>query len=291
MLGQFLLNGIVTGGVYVLMALGFALIYNSTRIFHLAHGAIALTSGYVMFFVAVRLGAGLLPGVLAAMVAAAALGAASELLLYQPLRSRGAGPNTYVVASFGLFLVLQGLSGALFGTDLKVVRSGVLPTVQVFGLQVAQLHVWMLVICGAAYPVLQLFLKRTRYGRQIRAMANNPDLSIVLGVNVRLVRVLVFTIGSALAGLAMALIAMDIGVSVSAAWSIILVATVAVTVGGVGYLPGAAVGGLVVGIAQNLWSWQLPGNWPNTVTFLVLFAILLCMPRGLFGRGLARREA
>lgn len=291
MITQFLLNGIVAGAIYVLMALGFALIYNTARIFHLAHGAIALLSGYAMFLVAVRLGLGLLPGGLAAVLTAAVVGAASELLLYRPLRRRGAGPNAFVVASFGLFLVLQGLCGALFGTDLKVVRSGVLPTVDVLGQPVAQLHLWIVAVCLVAYPLLQLFLQRTRYGRQIRAVANNPNLALVLGVDVERVRVLVFALGSALAGLAMALIVTDIGVSVSSAWTIILVASIAVTVGGVGYLPGAAVGGLIIGLAQNLWAWQFSGNWPNTATFLVLFVILLLMPRGVFGRGIARREA
>jgi branched-chain amino acid transport system permease protein len=195
------------------------------------------------------------------------------------------------VASFGLFLVLQGLCGALFGTDLKVVRSGVLPTVDVLGQPVAQLHLWIVAVCLVTYPALQFLLQRTRHGRQIRAVANNPNLALVLGVDVERVRVEVFALGSALAGLAMALIVTDIGVSVSSAWTIILVASIAVTVGGVGYLPGAAVGGLIIGLAQNLWAWQFSGNWPNTATFLVLFVILLLMPRGVFGRGLARREA
>ncbi|MBI4495153.1 MAG: branched-chain amino acid ABC transporter permease [Chloroflexi bacterium] len=291
MIAQFLLNGVVTGAGYVLMALGFALIYNTARIFHLAHGAIALLSGYAMFFVAVQLGAGLLPGVVAAVLTAALLGAATELSLYNVLRRRGAGLNAFVVGSFGLFLVLQGLSGALFGTDLKVVRSGVLPTLNLLGLTVAQLHVWIIAVCAVTYPALQLFLQSTPYGRQIRAVANNPDLAVVLGVNVQQVRVLVFALGSGLAGLAMALLVLDIGVSVSSAWTIILVSAVAVTVGGIGYLPGAAVGGLIIGLAQNLWAWQLPGNWPNTAVFLVLFVILLALPRGVFGRGLARREA
>src|SRR3954468_5327712 len=114
MLTQFLLNGVVAGAIYVLMALGFALIYNTARIFHLAHGAIALLSGYAMFLVAVRLGLGLLPGGLAAVIVAAVIRPASELFLYRPLRRRGAGPNAFVVASFGLFLLLQGLCGVAF---------------------------------------------------------------------------------------------------------------------------------------------------------------------------------
>src|SRR3990170_185266 len=100
MIAQFLLNGVVTGAVYVLMALGFALIYNTTRIFHLAHGVIALISSYVMFLVAVRLGWGLLPGVISAVLAAAVLGGATELSFYRALRRHGAGPSTFAVGSF-----------------------------------------------------------------------------------------------------------------------------------------------------------------------------------------------
>jgi branched-chain amino acid transport system permease protein len=290
MLAQFVLNGIVAGAIYMLMALGFALIYNTTRIFHLAHGAIALLSGYTLYFVAVRLGLGIPLGIVAAIGAAALVGGLAEALFYDQLRRRGAGPNAFVVGSFGLFLVIQGLCGALFGTDLKVVRSGVLPTVDVLGMPVAQLHLLALAICLLSYPLLQLFLQRTPLGSEIRAVSNNPELARVLGVAVDRVRVLVFVLGSALVGVAMALIVLDIGVSISSAWTIILVSSIAVTVGGVGYLPGAAVGGLIIGLAQNLWAWQLPGNWPNTATFLVLFVILLVLPRGIFGRGLARRE-
>lgn len=133
-------------------------------------------------------------------------------------------------------------------------------------------------------------MTRTKYGRAIRALADNPKLSVVRGVNVERLYMLIFAIGSLLAGFAVSLIAYDLGVRPEMGFPVMFVSLVAVIVGGVGYLPGAAAGAFLLGLLQNLSLWQLSGRWQDVVVFGALLIFLLFRPAGLFGHMLSTRR-
>lgn len=288
---QLIVNGLASGALYALIALGFALIYNATRILHLAHGAVFAFGGYVLFMCADWLGLPLVVSFVAAVVAAGILGAAMEVLVYRGLRRRNSDSAAVMVASLGLLIFCQAIYGLVFGTDTLSIQQRSLPTYSFSGLVVTQLHLIVAAIAIGVFTALHLFLVKTRYGRSIRALADNPQLATVFGVDTDRLYIYIFAIGSGLAAIAAGLISFESGVRPTMGFSIMFIALVAVIIGGIGYLPGAAAGGLIVGLLQNLALWPLPARWQDVVVFGVLVLLLLFRPQGLFGSRLLVRRA
>jgi branched-chain amino acid transport system permease protein len=291
LLGQLVINGIAQGAVYALMAVGFAIIYNATRIFHLAHGAVLTFACYCCYLAVGVLGWSLVAAAPVTIVAGALLGCAIELGVYAPLRARGAGPAALMIASLGLLVLLQNLFGIVFTTDIQTVRSGGLAIYRLGPFTVTSLHVADLVVAFAVFALLQLFLARTKAGRAIRALADNPELAPVVGIEVGRTYLLVMAIGSALASVAALLLTWDIGVTPEMGFTIVFFSAVACVIGGAGYLPGALLGAFVLGLIQQLSIWQLDSRWQNGVVFAIVLLFLALRPQGLFGGRLAVRRA
>ena len=289
---QFLVNGIVGGTIYALMAVGFAIVYNTSKIFHVAHGAVYTLAGYVLFLMGAKLGLPLIPAALLTVVVIAVFGGGFlELIAYRPLRRRGAGLATYMISSLGLFIFLQNLTAAVFGTETLVVRQGPLEAYDLGVVTLTSLHVVALAVSLLVFVGLQLFFTRSRLGKEMRALANNAQLALTVGIDVNRLHLYILTLGSALAALASVFVSLDVGVRPDTGFAIVLVAAVAVIVGGVGYLPGAAIGAFILGLAQNLAVIEISAAWQNTIAFTILILFLLFRPQGIFGKKLAVRGA
>jgi len=288
---QFLVNGIVGGTIYALMALGFAIVYNTSKIFHVAHGAVYTLAGYVLFLIGAKLGLPLLPAALITVVVVAVFGGLLELVVYRPLRRRGAGLATYMISSLGLFIFLQNLTAAVFGTETLVIRQGPLEAYDLGVVTLTPLHVVALATSLAVFAVLQLFFSRTRLGKEMRALSNNAELALTVGINADRLYLAILILGSGLAALASVFVSIDVGVRPDTGFAIVLVAAVAVIVGGVGYLPGAAIGAFILGLVQNLAVIEISSAWQNTIAFAILVLFLLFRPQGIFGKKFAVRGA
>src|SRR5262249_43899842 len=134
------------------------------------------------------------------------------------------------------------------------------------------------------------FITGTRTGKAIQALSSNPDLADVVGIDVGRLYLVVFAVGSALAGVAAALLSLDLGVRPGIGFTVILFASISMIIGGVGHLPGAALGGFLLGLLQSLSVWFLPLAWQDVVVFGLLFLFLLLRPQGLFGQQLLTRQ-
>jgi len=269
------------------MALGFALVYNTTRIFHVAHGAVYTLAGYAAFLSAGALAMAWVPAILAAVLA----GLAVELLVYKPIRRRGGTLETYFIASLGTYFILQNALQLFFGSQNRVLRPGPLPTFTVGAVTVTVYHVMVIAIAVLSFAFVQLFLTRTRTGKTIRAIADNPGLCRALGINIDYVELVVLAVASGLAGLSAFLLAFDLGVLPEIGLQVLLIAAVAVIFGGVGYLPGAIVGGFALGLLQSLVVLPLSASWQSIITYTVLIVVLVFRPQGLFGGRLQTRRA
>lgn len=287
---QLLINGLVAGGIYALMALGFAVIYNATRIFHLAHGAVYAVGGYVFYVLVISLGVNPALAFLLVVPATALVGAAIEFLVYRPARARGAGLFALFIISLGLLVFLQNLLSFLFGSDTKPVWPGALPAFQLGEIHLTLFHIAVVVACLVVFPLVQWFITRTRTGKAIQALSSNRELADVVGIDVPRLYLIVFATGSALAGIAAALLSLDLGIRPGIAFMVITFAAIAVIVGGVGHLPGAAVGGFLLGLLQSLSVFFLPLAWQDIVVYGVLFLFLVLRPQGIFGRRLVTRQ-
>ena len=291
LLAQLVLNGLVSGATYALLAVGFAIIYNCTRIFHIAHGAVFTFAGYALYVVAVQFGAGYWLAVPLAIVSAALLGIAMEVAIYRPLRVMGGGGNSALIASLGMASLIQALLTIGFGTDTRTLREGALQSFTFDGLAVTGLHVANMLTVIVIFPLLQLFLSRTRHGMAIRALADNPALAAAQGIDPGRTYILVYGLGSALAAIAALLVTFDLGVRPDMGFNVVFLAVVAVIIGGVGYLPGALLGAFALGLLQQISTWQIDTAWQNGVTFGVLMLFLIARPQGIFGSRFAVRRA
>ncbi|HZU04610.1 MAG TPA: branched-chain amino acid ABC transporter permease [Chloroflexota bacterium] len=286
-LAALVLNGFITGAIYAVMALGFALIYNTTRVFHIAHGAVFTLAGYGAFLARALLPLAWVPAVVFATIA----GILIEVLVYAPIRRRSGSLETYFIASLGVYFIVQNALQLVFGTEARQLRSGPFESVSLGVISVSYYHLLVLLVAVVAFTLVQLVLTHTRTGKAIRALADNPGLTAALGIDPDRLQVVVFALGSALAGLGAYLLAFDLGVRPDMGLQILLIAAISVILGGVGYLPGAIIGGFLLGLLQSLVLLPLSSVWQNVVTFAVLILVLLFRPQGLFGGRLVTRRA
>ncbi len=283
---QLLVNGIVNGSHYALLGVGFGLIFATTRIVHFAYGPVFTFAAYICWRVSGDMGLPLWLGVPAAMLAAAVLGVASYLALYRPLELNRAPPLVPLIASLGLYIVLENFIGVLFGTGVRVVQVdyGIFFLGPVFFTSIHVAQVACLAIVGAA---LWAFLRFTRWGKAILAMTDDPEMARVIGIDTFKVTLLVFVLGSVISAVPASLILLKDGASTHMGFGAVFMAFVAVIVGGVGSLRGAAAGGFLVGLVESLGLWRIPTEWQESIAFVVLFLMIMLRPEGLFG--MARR--
>lgn len=284
MLLQLLANGLVNGCMFALMALGFALIYNTTKVFHIAHGAVYTAAAYACFVLHVQLNWPLAIAVAGSVAAATALGVVIELALYAPLTRRNASTLVALLSSLGLYVALVNLIALLFGNETKVLRPGVEKTYGFLGVILTRIQLAEVATAAVILPLLVLLLRGALWGKIIRAVRDNPTLAEVLGVNLAAVRIAVFALGSALAGLAASLAALDVGMDPQVGMPALLIAAVALIVGGVGTFEGPVIGGFLLGLLQSLVVWQISARWTDAITFAILIIFLLFRPEGLAGR-------
>ena len=288
---QLAVNGVVVGSIYALVAVGFALIFATTRLFHFAHGGVYALAAYVIYFAKQTLKQDIIVGLLLAIVAAVAVGVAIELVVYWPLRRLGATPLVILIGSLGVMIFLQNFLAMTFGTDGKSLGSGVVVEGYHVGpLVLTPLQIITVVAAAALFALLQLYLRKTKTGKAIRAVANNSAMAQVVGINPNRIFLLAFAIGSALAAPASLLVSLHTGLTPSMGMLAILVAAIAVIVGGVGSIPGAALGALLIGITENVGVWQIPSEWQSSIAFGVLLVFIVFRPTGFFGHKLRKAE-
>jgi branched-chain amino acid transport system permease protein len=258
------LLGLTVGSMYALFAVSFGLIFNVTHIFHLAHGAVVVLSGYLLYLLVARAFWPTWLAVPAAIVAAALLGAAIEVGIYRPLRRAGAPSVALFLTSVGVLVVAEGLLGALFGPGVVVFRFLPLNPVHVGPADLTTANVAMLF----AWPLVGLavaFLVGSRSGRFLRAVADTPSVARLIGIDLERSYVVSFLVGSALAVPATLMYAWYQGLTPVTGLSTILVSSAAVIIGGrTGILPGA-LAALGLGIVQAVAIVLLPSGWQDAV--------------------------
>ncbi|MBI4591071.1 MAG: branched-chain amino acid ABC transporter permease [Candidatus Rokubacteria bacterium] len=287
---QLLINGIVAGSLYALLAISFATIYAPTKTFHFAHASIYVYSGYFLYQFAMGWGWPLPVSILGGVVTAGAMGVLVDRVVYTPLRRSGAGVMEVLLSSFAVFVVLQSVLLLVWKSDPRTIRvPEVLKNGIPFGvLTVTPLDLLTVATAGAVLAAVAVFMRYTRLGKAIRAIENDAGMAVMVGIPTEGVRMATFFLGSALVAVAAVFTALDKGLEPTIGVQALLVAVVAMIVGGVGSFPGAALAGLLLGVVENLGIWKIPSEWKSTITFSVLALFLLFRPSGFFGQRVAR---
>jgi branched-chain amino acid transport system permease protein len=285
MVEQLLLNGVIAGSIYSLVALGFALIYQTTRFFHFAHGAVYTFGAYFAYLFFVQLGFDRWLAFPSACVVTMLLGVALEVGIYKPMRNRKATDLTLLIASLGLYIVLQNIISMVWGDDTKTMRTGeVVEGHAILGARITNIQIAIIATSVVLITLIALMLARTKFGKALRALANDPELARLSGINSDRYIMYAFAIGSFLAAVAAIMISFDTDMTPTMGFNALVMGVIAVIVGGIGSLPGAALGGLLIGLAQNLGVWQLPSKWQDTIAYVVLILFLLFRPYGILGK-------
>ncbi len=288
---QLLFNGIVVGAVYGLLAVGFGLIFTATRIFHFAHGAVYTLAGYIVYSVTTTLGWPLAAAIVVAMGICGVLSGAIEVLVYRPLRARQASPLVILIASLSILVLAQNLLAISYGNEIRSLGGAVVFSGFELGpIWVTSIQLVTIATCGALFGLLKLFLRYSRYGKIIRALANNYEAARIIGADADRTFLVTFVIGGILVVPAAVLVGMLTGLKPFGGTYAILIAAIAVIVGGMGSIMGAAPGALIVGISENLAVWRIATEWQTAVAFAVLLLFIVFKPTGFFGQRVRKME-
>jgi len=282
---QLITNAIVTCSVYVLVAIGISFIYKSTRFFHFAHGAIYTSGAYLTFLFNNWFDLPLFYSVALAIILSSVLGCMMEISVFRPLRHKNASPLILILASLGIYIVLQNIISLVFGDATKTIQYGeVEEGINIFGARITPIQIVIICVSISLIVIVTFFLRRSKMGKSMRAVANNAQLSDISGLDSDRVIFWTFAIGSGLSGIAGILISFDVDMTPTMGMNALLMGVVAVIIGGVGSVPGVVLGALLLALAQHIGLWYLSSQWQDAIAFAILLIFLLFRPQGFLGK-------
>ncbi len=283
---QQLLNGLFIGSIYALFAIGFTLVFGILDRLNLAHPAVFAASAFIGIELVATGGLSIWLALPAVFVVGGLLGLVVERVAFRPLKGRADAHFAGLISSIALGGMLIALLQWRYGAGTRRFPADAFPDTRftLLGAQVTLLQVAILVISVLLMVGLTLLVARSRLGRAMRAIAENPTAARVLGIDVDRVTATTFAISSALGAIAGALFAMNVNsAQLDMGSSIELKGLAVIIVGGMGSLPGALVGGLALGLAEVFAVQYVGSSWRDLIAFGLLFTILLVRPQGLFG--------
>ena len=277
--------------IYLIITFSFVICYYPAKFFNLSHAITLTFSAYFTYLFSIQLQCSVWLSIPLAIVSATAVGMLSEIALYKPLRKRNASPMILMIASLGLYIVLQNLISMLWGDSTKSVRTGEIKVGhEFFGAYITDIQIITIAVCVALFVACVLLMKYSRIGRNIRAVASNPELSNVVGIHSDRVILWAFAIGSALAAVAGILIAFDTDMRPTMGFNWLLYGVVAMIIGGVGSNWGLVGGALLLATAQHLAAYYIGSQWIDAVAYIILILFLIARPLGFSGKRLKKIE-
>ena len=278
-----LINGLCLGGIFALIALGYTMVYGIAKMLNFAHGDIIMVGAYAILTTLSLTGL-TVPAVVVAVVVCTLLGIVTEKVAYRPLR--GASPLAVLITAIGVSYLLQSIAQLVYGTKSRSISIGNIGTVEFFGVSISVSSLFTLGLCLVIMVGLTLFINKTRIGCAMLAVSEDRGAAQLMGINVNGIITLTFAIGSALAAFASMCYLMQIPSVTPTLGSMPgIKAFTAAVIGGIGSIPGAMIGGILLGVIEKL-ALSVPALAPYTtaIEFGLLIVILLFKPTGLLGK-------
>lgn len=282
-----LFSGIGLGSIYAIIALGYTMVYGIAKMLNFAHGDVIMIGAFVMYTVtASALGSNALVGILISIIVCALLGVIIEKVAYKPLR--GASPLAVLITAIGVSYLLQNLALLIFGADTKTFTSVVtIPAITLAGgkLVITGITIVTVIVCVIIMVALTLFVKKTKTGVAMQAVSEDKGAAQLMGIDVNKTISITFAIGSGLAAIA--------GVLMCSAYPALspytgsmpgIKAFVSAVFGGIGSIPGAMIGGILLGVIENLGKAYISTELSDAIVFAVLIVVLLIRPTGILGK-------
>lgn len=283
---SYFINGLSLGSIYAIIALGYTMVYGIARMLNFAHGDVIMVGGFAIFTIVSTLGMPPMVGVLAAVVICTLLGVTIEFLAYRPLR--GASSLAVLITAIGVSYFLQNLALLIFGSNARQFTSVVgIPNLKLAGgqLQISGETMVTIVACLVIMVGLTTFINKTKVGQAMLAVSEDRGAATLMGINVNKTIAITFAIGSALAAIAGALLCSTYPSLTPYTGSMPgIKAFTAAVFGGIGSIPGALLGGLILGVVENLSKAYISSQLSDAIVFSILIVILLVRPTGIMGR-------
>ncbi|MFN3699803.1 MAG: branched-chain amino acid ABC transporter permease [Dictyoglomus sp.] len=281
---QQLINGISLGSIYALIALGYTMVYGILRLINFAHGDIFMVGAFIGFFALGSWGLPFVPGLFVAMLGSAILGMIVERFAYRPLRT--APRISLLITAIGVSFLLENLMVLLVGASPRSFPQSIsLEIYEMGGLILTNRQIIILSIAIGLMIVLQLIVMKTKIGKAMRAVSQDREMAQMLGINIDRVIAFTFALGSALAAAGGVLVGLYFN-KIEPYMGVMpgLKAFVAAVLGGIGIIPGAMLGGFILGVAEVLVSAFISSTVRDAVAFVILIVILLVRPSGILGK-------
>ena len=283
---SYLINGISLGSVYAIIALGYTMVYGIARMLNFAHGDIIMVGGFTVFTIVTTMGGSPVVGILASVVVCTVLGVTIERVAYRPLRD--ASPLAVLITAIGVSYLLQNVALLIFGSNARQFTSVItVPALKLAGgkLSISSVTIVTILSCIVIMAALMAFINKTKMGQAMLAVSEDRGAATLMGINVNRTISVTFAIGSALAAVA--------GVLLCSAYPSLspytgsmpgIKAFVAAVFGGIGSIPGAFIGGILLGIIENLAKAYISSQLSDAIVFSVLIIVLLVRPTGILGK-------
>lgn len=286
---QTLISGLSLGSIYALIALGYTMVYGIAKMLNFAHGDIIMVGAYAVITAVFTMGLPPFIAILISIALCALLGIVIEFLAYRPLRQ--AQPLAVLITAIGVSYLLQNLALLIYGSEQKAFPKIVaLPTVHIGGVYIDGITLATLVVTAVIMVALSLFINKTRMGKAMRAVSEDKEAAELMGISVNRTITVTFAIGSALAGVA--------AIFYGAAYTYIrpttgampgIKAFTAAVFGGIGSIPGAMLGGILLGVIEQLSKTYISTLWADAIVFGVLVVVLVVKPTGLLGKKISEK--
>ena len=268
---SYLINGVSLGSIYAIIALGYTMVYGIAKMLNFAHGDVIMIGCYIVFVLMGSFHLNSTVSIIAAVIGCTVLGVVIEKIAYKPLRK--ASPLAVLITAIGVSYFLQNFALILFGADTKSFTSVVsIPTIKLAGgdLTISGVTIATVISCIIIMAALMIFIKKSKSGQAMLAVSEDKDAAQLMGVNVNKTISLTFAIGSGLAAIA--------GVLLCSAYP------TAAVFGGIGSIPGALIGGILLGVIEILGRAYISSQLSDAIVFAVLIIVLLVKPTGLLGK-------
>lgn len=288
---SYLINGISLGSVYAIIALGYTMVYGIARMLNFAHGDIIMVGGFTVFTIVTTMGGSPVVGILASVVVCTVLGVTIERVAYRPLRD--ASPLAVLITAIGVSYLLQNVALLIFGSNARQFTSVItVPALKLDGgkLSISSVTIVTILSCIVIMAALMTFINKTKMGQAMLAVSEDRGAATLMGINVNRTISVTFAIGSALAAVA--------GVLLCSAYPSLspytgsmpgIKAFVAAVFGGIGSIPGAFIGGILLGIIENLAKAYISSQLSDAIVFSVLIIVLLVRPTGILGKKMTEK--
>ncbi len=283
---QLIVNSIIAGAIYTMVALGFNLIYGTVKFFDLGYGAIAAVGGYSVFYFYKILNLDLSLSILLGILISGLVGYIVYRLVYAPLRKRKSSGMVLIVAALGVMTALQAVVAILFTSQFQTLsqNAGTERVFSILGGVITQTQLIILILGLVIMAIIGLVFKFTLFGKAVKAVGDDEEVSKIVGIDTVKIIGWVFFIGSAIAGLAGILVGFDTGIEPTMGLSLLLKGVIAAIIGGIGNVYGGVLGAFLLGFIENFGIWKISGEWKDAIAFGVLIIFLLWRPQGILKR-------